>query len=218
MSRVFSFSGGAFSQNTVLVVCEDKRTGVLVDPGAETRTALLKAEGEGVEIEAIFLTHAHLDHVEGVAAARAKTGAEIFLHPADRVLYEGAASQAEAFGIPFSGPLPAPDKELAHGMRLRWGGTEFEVLEAPGHSPGHVILSCPKEGFAVVGDVIFQGSIGRTDLPGGNFQTLIDSIRRRVLTLAPDVRLFPGHGPATTVGHEARFNPFLVPSHSGEMA
>ena len=202
-------------QNTVLVVCADDRTGVLIDPGAATPEALAAARDRGLEVAAILLTHAHLDHIEGVAHARKATGAPIYLHPADRILYDNIWAQAAAFGVPCE-ELPPPDVELVPGETLTFGGSGFEVVFAPGHAPGHVIFVSTDEPVAIVGDVIFLGSIGRTDLPGGDYRTLIDSIHRAVLTLPPDTRLYPGHGPETTVGHEQRTNPFLVPVYGGE--
>ena len=114
--------------------------------------------------------------------------------------------------------LPAPDRELAPGQRIAFGACAFEVRHTPGHSPGHVILYAPDAGLALVGDVVFAGSIGRSDLPGGDFQTLIASIRREVLSLPPATKLYSGHGPETTVDVEARHNPFLIPHYRGELA
>lgn len=213
--EILSFTGGAFMQNTVLVACADGRTAVLVDPGAATPDALSAAEERGLEIVAILLTHAHLDHIEGVASAREVTGAPVYLHPADRILYDNIWSQAAAFGVPFE-PQPPPDLELTPGETLTFGGSGFEVVFAPGHAPGHVIFVSTDEPVAIVGDVIFLGSIGRTDLPGGDYRTLIDSIHRTVLTLPSETRLYTGHGPETTVGHEQRTNPFLVPVYGGD--
>ena len=214
---VHSFTGGAFAQNTILVECSDGRTGLLVDPGAATAEALHAASARGLDIAAILLTHAHLDHVEKVGLARESTGAPIHLHPADRPLYDGVWAQATAFGVS-CGRLPEPDVELVPGRTLTFGGTSLDVLFAPGHAPGHVILHCPADSLAIVGDVVFQGSIGRTDLPGGDFDTLMDSIRRVVLRLPPETVLHPGHGPETTVAMERDTNPFLVPGIGGALA
>ena len=213
--EILTFTGGGFMQNTILVVCADRRTAVLIDPGAATPEALAAAQERRMEVAAVLLTHAHLDHVEGVARARQATGAPVHLHPADRILYDNVGSQAASFGVPWE-PLPPPDEELVPGETLTFGGSGFEVVSAPGHAPGHVIFVSADEPIAVVGDVIFLGSIGRTDLPGGDYRTLIDTIRRAVLTLPPETRLYPGHGPETTVGHERRTNPFLVPVYGGE--
>ncbi len=179
-----------------------------MDPGAATPAALAAARGRGVDIAALLLTHAHLDHIEGVAAAKSATGAPIYLHPLDRPLYDNAAAQAAAFGVPLEEP-PPPDAVLAPGATLSFGGSDFDVVFAPGHAPGHVMFVSVPNAAAIVGDVIFRGSIGRTDLPGGNFNRLMDSIRSRVMTLPDETVLYPGHGPETTVGHERRTNPFL---------
>lgn len=203
-------------QNTVLVVCDDARTAVLIDPGAATPVALAAARARGLEVAAILLTHAHLDHIEGVARAREATGAPVYLHPADRILYDNLGSQAAAFGVSCE-EQPPPDIDLVPGENVSFGGSEFEVVFAPGHAPGHVIFVSTTEPVAIVGDVIFLGSIGRTDLPGGDYRLLMDSINRTVFTLPPETRLYTGHGPETTVGHEQRTNPFLVPVYGGDL-
>ncbi len=204
-------------QNTVLVACGDGRTAVLVDPGAATPDALAVARARNLHVAAILLTHAHLDHVEGVPLARSATGAPIHLHPDDRILYDNVAAQAAQFGVG-TVELPPPDHDLVPGVNVSFGGSEFEVVFAPGHSPGHVIFVSTTEPVAIVGDVIFLGSIGRTDLPGGDYRVLMDSIRTRVMTLPPQIRLITGHGPETTVAHERDTNPFLVPVYGGEFA
>lgn len=203
-------------QNTVLVVCDDARTAVLIDPGAATPVTLAAARTRGLEVAAILLTHAHLDHIEGVARAKEATGAPVYLHPADRILYDNLGSQAAAFGVSCE-EQPPPDFDLVPGENVSFGGSEFEVVFAPGHAPGHVIFVSTTEPVAIVGDVIFLGSIGRTDLPGGDYRLLMDSINRTVLTLPPETRLYTGHGPETTVGHEQRTNPFLVPVYGGDL-
>ena len=199
------------------MVCEDGRTAVLVDPGAATADALAVARARNLHVAAILLTHAHLDHVDGVPLATSATGAPIHLHPDDRVLYDNVAAQAAAFGVG-TVALPPPDHDLVPGVNVSFGGSEFEVVFAPGHAPGHVIFVSTTEPVALVGDVIFFGSIGRTDLPGGDYRVLMDSIRTRVMTLPPETRLITGHGPETTVAHERDTNPFLVPAYGGEFA
>ncbi len=211
---ILTFTGGAFAQNTILGICDDRRTALLIDPGAATAEALAEATRRKLDIAAILLTHAHLDHIEGAALAKETTGAPIHLHPADRNLYENVHSQALAFGVPFTPPPPL-DRDLVPGGVLEFGGSALSVVHAPGHAPGHVIFVSASHPFAIVGDVVFLGSIGRTDLPGGDYRTLIDSIERTILPLPPDTRLHPGHGPETTAGHERRTNPFLSPVFSG---
>ncbi len=209
--RVRFFTGGAFQENTFLLSDPGSGAAVVVDPGAATPALLSIVAREGLTLEAAWLTHAHLDHVEGLPALKeAWPDVPVALHPADRPLYDRARNQAEAFGIPLSGPLPEPDVELTPGDELVLGSTRFQVRFTPGHAPGHVILVCEAEGLALVGDVIFQRSIGRTDLPGGDMGTLLRSIRDEVLTLPAGTVLLSGHGPPTTVGEERIGNPFLA--------
>ena len=210
---VRSFTGGLFGENTYLVSCARTNAGILVDPGAAVGDALRAAAQAGVRIERIVLTHAHLDHVEGLARAKRETGAPIHLHPDDARLYAAAPVQAQMFGLPPIEPLPPVDADLAAGEEIVFGDCALVVRPAPGHAPGHVLLV--GDGVALVGDVIFAGSIGRTDLPGGDFRTLMESIRREVLPLPDATVLHTGHGPDTTVGHERVSNPFLTGVYGG---
>jgi hydroxyacylglutathione hydrolase len=214
--KVLTFTGGPFAQNGYLAICESGRA-VAIDPGAGAPRMVAVLLEERAELDAILLTHAHLDHIEGVARVRRHASAPIWLHPGDRPLYDRVAQQAAAFGVQIEKP-PPPDHELAHGQRFVFGDCELEVRHAPGHAPGHVILYAAGAGVAFVGDVIFMGSIGRTDLPGGDFRTLMRSIREQVLTLPPDTRLLSGHGPETTVDHERVGNPFLIPHYGAGLA
>lgn len=209
---VRGFTGGAFAQNAYLVTCVGTGKGVLIDPGAATATMLHVVQQEEIEIELIVLTHAHLDHVDGVALAKRTTGAPILLHPDDEPLYHAAPTQAQWFGVQIEIPPPV-DRHLAHGDTIQFGQCAFEVRHAPGHAPGHVVLV--GDGVAIVGDCVFAGSIGRTDLPGGNLQQLMQAIRSQILTLPDETVLYPGHGAETTVGHERVSNPFLVPDFGG---
>jgi hydroxyacylglutathione hydrolase len=201
-----------------LAVCESDGEAMVVDPGAAAAGMVRHLETAGTTPKAILLTHAHLDHIEGIATIRsAFPDVPIHLHPDDRPLYDAAPGQATAFGHAMP-DLPVPDQVLSAGERITFGACSFEVRHTPGHSPGHVILYSADAGLALVGDVVFAGSIGRTDLPGGDFATLIASIRREVLTLPAETRLLSGHGEETTVVWEAQHNPFLIPHYGGELA
>jgi hydroxyacylglutathione hydrolase len=205
--RVVQIPNGQFAENCYLVIDEATAECAIVDPGEEAGLIAHKIAAAGVTPVAILLTHAHVDHVLGVGRLRRDTGVPVYLHPADRILYDHVPEQAVAFGMRAE-RLPAPDRELAHGDVLSVGGLALRVHHVPGHSPGSVAF----EGHGVVfsGDVLFQGSIGRTDLPGGDFDTLRRSIERELLTLPDSTIVYSGHGPETTVGDERRANPFLT--------
>lgn len=209
LPRLLPFVGGAFAENTWLVIDASGRDAVLVDPGAAAPEALAELERSGAQLRAIVLTHAHIDHVEGIPEVRTRwPDVPLYLHAEDLELYRHAPEQGRWFGVSL-GSLPDPDHELVPGQTLEIGSLSFEVAFAPGHAPGHVLLHLREARIALVGDVIFQGSIGRTDLPGGDHETLLTSIEREVLTLPDATRLLPGHGPETTVGRERSTNPFL---------
>ena len=213
--RIRTFTAGPFGENAYLAL-SGAGEALAIDPGAGAAAMVAALREAEADLLAIVLTHAHLDHVEGVAALHAHAPAPIYLHPADRPLYDSMAPQAEAFGVEVDTP-PPPDEELHHGDVLDFGFCTFDVRHAPGHAPGHVILWAQNQGLAFVGDVIFQGSIGRSDLWQGDFRELMRSIRQQVLTLPDQTRLLPGHGSDTTVGHERRTNPFLIPIYGGEL-
>ena len=201
-----------FGENGYVVRCAATGETVVVDPG--NRVDEFEAALRGRPLAGILLTHAHVDHIEGVAALKRSTGAPIWLHPGDRPLYDAAVGQATMFGMRIEVP-PAPEHEWSHGQVYRLGACELEVRHVPGHAPGHVVLYSAAAGLAFVGDVVFAGSIGRTDLPGGDYTTLMSGIRSQVLSLPDDTTLYPGHGPATTVGEERTSNPFLSPQYGG---
>lgn len=209
--RVVQIPNGMFAENAYLLIDDAARACAIVDPGEEAGLVLHKVKESGATPVGIWLTHAHFDHVVGVAAVAAETGAPVLLHPADRPLYDGVAQQAAWFGLPQPPAPPAPDHALAHGDVLQLGSTRVAVRHTPGHSPGSVCFVAP--GVAVVGDVLFAGSIGRTDLPGGDHETLIGSIERELLSLPDDTIVYSGHGPETTIGRERRTNPFLAGVH-----
>jgi hydroxyacylglutathione hydrolase len=216
--EVLQFVGGPFEQNTLLLVDPGLGEAVAVDPGAATPDLLRVVEQRGLRLKEIWLTHAHLDHVEGIPIVLASHPVPVRMHPADLPLYARVSDQAGAFGLPMAGVLPDAVMDLVPGAPCEVGAIRLEIRESPGHAPGHVILVAHEDSFAIVGDVIFQRSIGRTDLPGGDFQTLLASIRTAILTLPDDFALFPGHGPRTTVGEERLGNPFLTPMMGADRA
>lgn len=204
---IVQIPNGVFAENCYLVVDETAGECAIVDPGEEAGLILHKVEQTGTRPVAIWVTHAHLDHVLGMPRVKAATGAPIYLHPADRPLYDAVPRQAAAYGLR-SEPLPPPDHAWAAGDVVRVGALSFEVRHAPGHAPGHVVLV--GAGCVLGGDVLFAGSIGRTDLPGGDFDTLLASIERELLSLPDATIVHTGHGPDTTIGRERRTNPFLT--------
>jgi glyoxylase-like metal-dependent hydrolase (beta-lactamase superfamily II) len=204
--RVVTLPNGVFAENTYLVADPERREAAVVDPGEDAALFLARLAREGWKATAIWLTHAHLDHVAGVAQVKAATGADIWLHPADRALYDAAPHQARMFGLTAEAP-PPPEHALAEGMTVSVGSWSFRVLHTPGHTPGHVTLV--GQGLAFVGDVLFAGSVGRTDLPGGDTDALLSSIRVKLFALPDETLVLSGHGPATTIGAEKRSNPFV---------
>jgi hydroxyacylglutathione hydrolase len=205
--KVIQIPNGTFLENAYLVVDEGSLQCAIVDPGEGAGLILHKVAQAGAKPVAIWLTHAHVDHVVGVPQVRQATGAPVYLHPADRPLYDHVPEQAMAFGLR-ADPLDPPDRSFAHGDVLRLGQLTFVVHHTPGHSPGSVCLV--GEGVVFGGDVLFQGSVGRTDLPGGDGETLRASIDRQLLTLPDSTIVYSGHGPETTIGAERRTNPFLT--------
>jgi glyoxylase-like metal-dependent hydrolase (beta-lactamase superfamily II) len=208
--QVVTLTNGGFAENCYLVADPDRGEAAIVDPGEEAQLFRARLRHEGWTLKAIWLTHAHLDHVAGVAALREGSEVPIFLHPADRPLYDRVAMQAAQFGLEVT-PPPPPDRELADGGSVSVGDCTFTVVHTPGHTPGGVCLL--GHGLAFVGDTLFAGSIGRTDLPGGDLKALLASIHQRLLTLPDETVVHSGHGPATTIGAEKKDNPFvkLVP-------
>lgn len=198
---------GPMQSNCFLVRPHGGDAAVVVDPGAEATRIVRALDGWDARAEALLLTHAHVDHVGAVADLVESLEVPVYLHPADRPLYDAASEQAASFGLEISSP-PPPDHELEHGQSVREAGLELKVRHAPGHSPGGVVFVGP--GHAFVGDCVFAGSVGRVDLPGGDADRLLTSIRQQILTLPGETVLWPGHGPRTTVQREASSNPFLT--------
>jgi len=199
----------AFAQNCSVVWCERSRSGAVIDPGGDLEQVLAAAREAGVRLEKIMLTHAHIDHAGGTAELARRLGLPIEgPHVGDRFWIDGLPEQARMFGLPSGEPF-TPDRWLEEGDRVRLGEIEFDVLHCPGHTPGHVVFHSRTDRLAFVGDVLFAGSIGRTDFPGGDYDTLIRVIREKLLPLGDDVRFVPGHGPVSTFGEERTSNPLV---------
>ena len=209
MLTIIPFVLGPVQTNGYLVADPNTREAVMIDPGWDGQKIVAEARRREWRIVSIWLTHAHFDHLGGSAAVADATSPPppVALHPADYPLWRHQGGAA-LFGFKID-PGPEPTVDLVHGMILHIGSSQLEVRHTPGHTPGHVAFYCPAEGVVFCGDLIFQGSIGRTDLPGGNYETLIESIRTQILPLPDDTRLLSGHGPETTAGVERVYNPFL---------
>jgi glyoxylase-like metal-dependent hydrolase (beta-lactamase superfamily II) len=196
---------GPFEENSYLVVDDVAGVAALVDPGDEPERLVELVRASGATLEAIWLTHAHIDHIGGIAGVKRVWDVPVYLHPADLPLYERGSIQAAIYGIPFEQPGP-PDQALADGDQLRLGSLGFEVFHTPGHAPGHVVLY--GHGLLLGGDLLFAGSIGRTDLPFCDPAAMEQSLLR-VCDLGNEVVVHPGHGPSTTIGAERATNPLL---------
>ena len=204
---------GPFFKNGFVLGCEETRQAVLIDPGDEVRQLLAFAERQTLVIRHILLTHAHVDHVSGVAAAKRALGVPVYLHRDDEFLYDDAVSSGAMFGLRVEAPPPV-DVFYSADQVIAFGRYEARPHHTPGHCPGGVCLQVGPKGTEgrqlFVGDTLFAGSIGRTDLPGGDYPTLIRSIRTVLFAFGDDAEVYPGHGPSTTIGQERRTNPFLT--------
>lgn len=198
-----------FQQNCSILWCEQTMKGAVVDPGGEIDRVLAAAEEQGVQIKKILVTHGHADHCGGVAAMRKRLGVPVEgPHEDDRFWIEGLPEQSSRFGLERSEAFE-PDRWLGDGDEVSFGKVVLRVIHCPGHTPGHVVFLDAEQQVAVVGDVLFAGSIGRTDFPRGNRADLIDSIRNKLFTLGDDIAFIPGHGPVSSFGRERQSNPFV---------
>lgn len=204
--EIVTFETGPLQENAYLVVDRDRRDAAIVDPGDDGDQLIAAIEHAGAELRAIWLTHAHFDHIGAVKALRTHFSVPVHLHEADVPMFEAGPFQAASYGIPFDGD-EIPSHRFVDGQGLTLGGLSFTVMHTPGHSPGHVTIH--GHGVALVGDCLFAGSIGRTDLPLGNGAELGRSLLR-IVALPPETRVLPGHGPATTVAEERRSNPYVL--------
>ncbi len=198
---------GPFAANTYVVACDRTGEAMLVDPGGEIPRVLALVP-PGARVTRIVCTHGHIDHVAGAAEAKEETGAPLSLHAGDEGWLEALPRQAEMFGFE-PVVVPVVDHRPADGETFRVGAFEGRVLHTPGHSPGSICLFFPEQRLLFTGDTLFAGSVGRTDLPGGDFDALHTSIQEKLFPLGDDVRFHPGHGPAGVIGEERRSNPFV---------
>ncbi|ATU90905.1 MBL fold metallo-hydrolase [Phyllobacterium zundukense] len=201
----------AFQQNCTILFDSDDKHGVLIDPGGDNEQVLNAIQSNGIVIEAIWITHGHIDHAAGAMDMKDALGVDIIgPHEADRFLLDSLESTALQYGITDKVRNCTPDRWLNDGDTVSFGSHVFEVLHCPGHAPGHVVYFNRVAKFAHVGDVLFNGSVGRTDLPGGDHAALINSIKTKLLPLGDDIGFICGHGPGGRFGEERRTNPFLI--------
>jgi hydroxyacylglutathione hydrolase len=208
-----TFTVGPLQENCYLF--HDDKEAILIDPGDEAGRLLQGLKTKNLMLKAIWLTHAHFDHIGAIADLQELIGQEalgdipVYLHPNDNVLFENAHLAAQRWEIPFRQPttktLPLEDNGT-----LEFADAKVHCLFTPGHAPGHIAFYVPSENFVIAGDALFRGSIGRTDLPLGNHQQLLESIRSKLFTLPDETVVYPGHGPTTTIGFEKQTNPFLL--------
>ena len=196
---------GVFEENCYLVVDPETQAAALIDPGAEGERIVAMVRESGARLEAIWLTHAHVDHIGAIADVKARWDVPVWIHPLDLPVFDAAPRVAAMYWIPWA-DQPRPDRELVDGETLALGNLRFEVMHTPGHAPGHVVYH--GHGVAFGGDLLFAGSVGRVDLPLADPKAMSRSLGR-VITLPPDTVVHPGHGPATTIGREIATNPFL---------
>ncbi|MHA6686597.1 MBL fold metallo-hydrolase [Mesorhizobium sp. A556] len=200
-----------FQQNCAILFDSDDKVGVVVDPGGDVENILAALKENGITAEAIWITHGHIDHAGGAMALKDALGVDIVgPHEADLPLLSNLEAQAQRFGLTGAVRNCVPARFLAEGDVVSFGQHVFEVLHCPGHAPGHVVFYNRAAKFAHVGDVLFRGSVGRTDLPGGDHAALIHSIKEKLLPLGDDIGFLCGHGPGGRFGDERRMNPFLV--------
>ena len=201
-------SVGSIDSNCFIIGCEETKEAVVIDPGAEGPRILKTIESLGVKVKYIALTHGHIDHIGGLVDVKDGTGAKILIHEEDAAMLTDSGRNLSVY---VGGPVRTcpHDEFVKEGDTIKFGNEELKVIHTPGHTKGSVSYSCGDD-IIFAGDTLFAGSIGRSDFPGGNHNQLITSIKSKLLTFPPEANVFPGHGPATTIGAEKRYNPFLI--------
>ena len=208
MIEILQLPLGPLQTNCYVLVCEETLATAVIDPSWNGRAIAATLDERGDNLTHILLTHSHFDHVAGLAELKAEKPVPIYLHPKAIEMLRSATMSAALWNIRFPAP-PPPDEMLAEGQILQIGRIAVHVLFTPGHAPGHVSFYLPDHGVVFAGDALFQQSIGRTDLPGGDYDLLLRSIREQLLPLPDETQVLSGHGPATTIGAEKQYNPFL---------
>lgn len=209
MFKIETFSVGMLQCNCSIIACDETKEAIIVDPGGDAPKILARVEALGLTVKYLIHTHAHFDHVGATAEVKAATGAQILLHPGDQWLYDNVELQGRTFGFPVAATVPV-DQPLEDELSLAFGQSSTLVLHTPGHTPGSCCFHLEdQESHLFAGDTLFRNSIGRTDLWGGNSETILHSIKQRLLTLDESTTVYTGHGPQTTIWQEKKSNPFL---------
>ncbi|MEZ0373281.1 MAG: MBL fold metallo-hydrolase [Candidatus Sericytochromatia bacterium] len=209
MLKIETFPVGMLQCNCSIIACDETKEAIIVDPGGDAPKILARVEELGLKVKYLLHTHAHFDHVGATAAVKAATGAQILLHPGDQWLYDNVPMQGQMFGIRLE-PTVAVDQKLDDELSLRFGNHKSLTLHTPGHTPGSCCFHLAgEESVLFAGDTLFRGSIGRTDLWGGDHEAIIRSIKARLLSLDDSTKVHTGHGPETTIWQEKKANPFL---------
>ena len=201
-----------FASNCIIIGDETTKDAIVVDPGDEADKIISLLDKHGLHCRLIVLTHAHIDHAGGTAALHKKTGAKVVLHEKDAFLFENLKMQANMFNLPYVPESCSFEASLQEGEKIQWGNLTADILHTPGHSPGSVTLSLSHDGksYLICGDTLFMGSIGRTDIWGGNHEEIMASIKNKLLKFPDETIVVPGHGPTTTIGREKTSNPFIL--------